>query len=180
MSRDLRIKRFNYIVDGINEILINEWETRDQSEWLFQICLVEGLQIEDPNSIALADIHLLPQHPIFDKDRRKINRPVIVKFLNMFNKYKFTKSLKKLKSYNKKRRSKNSNLPYVYATEHLRKELQLQRSKLISVFRDARRNKRKTMWKLIDSANCLLGDGKGGHSPDSDCSDFETSTDSEK
>ena len=99
--------------------------------------MVEGLQIEDPNSIALADIHRLPQTPIFDKDRRKINRPIIVKFFDIFNKYKFTKSLKNLKSYNKKRRSENSNLPYVYATGHLRKELQLQRSKLISVFRDA-------------------------------------------
>ena len=178
LSRDLYSKRFNYIIHGIDENPSNEWETRDQTEWIFRNFLDEGLLIEDPNSIAIADIHRLPQHPIFDKDRRKINRPIIVKFLNVFDKYKFTKNLKNLKNYNEKRRSDNSNSPYVYATEHLPKELQLQRSKLISEFRDARRNKRKTTWKLINSEYCLLVDGKRVNPRGSDKVDSDTSNDS--
>ena len=86
MSRDLYSKRFNYVIYDINETLSNEWETRDQTKWLFQNFLVEGLQIEDPNLTAIADVHWLPQHPIFDKDRSEVNRPIIVKFLNVFDK----------------------------------------------------------------------------------------------
>ena len=118
MNRDLNSKRFNYIIHDINENPGNEWETRDQTEWLFRNFLDEGLQIENPNSIAIANLHRLPQHPIFDKDRRKSNRPIIVKFLNVFDKLKSTKNLKNLKSYKEKRRSENNDSPYVYATEH--------------------------------------------------------------
>ena len=85
-----------------------------------------------------------------------------------------------MKSYNEKRRSENNYSPYVCATEDLSKELQLQRSKLISVFCDPRRNERKTMWKLIGSEYCLLVDGKRMHLPDGDKSDSDSSTDSEK
>ena len=113
LSRNLYSKRLNYIIHGINENPSNEWETCDQTKRLFQNFLDEGLRIADPNLTAIADVHRLPQYPIFDKDRRKINRPIIVKFLNIFDKYKFTTNLKNLKSYNEKRRSNNSNSPYV-------------------------------------------------------------------
>ena len=72
------------------------------------------------------------------------------------------------------------NLLYVYTTEHLLKELQLQQSKLIFGFCDARRNKRKSMWKLINSEYCLFVDRKcvqSVHPPDSDNSDSNTNTD---
>ena len=114
MSCDLSSKRFNYSVHGINENPSNEWETRDQTDWLFRIFLVEGLQIEEPNSIAIVDVHRLPQHPIFDKDRRKTNRPIIVKFLKVFDKSRFTQKLKKLQ---REKTHRNRNSPYVYATD---------------------------------------------------------------
>ena len=50
---------------------------------------------EDRNSIAIADVSQLPQHPIFDKDRRKINRLIIVKFLSVFDKYTIRKDAQK-------------------------------------------------------------------------------------
>ena len=46
LSRDLYCKRFNYIIHGIDENPSNEWETRDQTEWLFRKFLNEGLRIE--------------------------------------------------------------------------------------------------------------------------------------
>ena len=105
----------------------------------------------------------------------------MVKFLNVFDKYKFTKSLKNLESYNEKRRSENSNLPYVYETKHLPKNYNYNKGNWFpSVFRDARRNQRRIMWKLISSEYCLLVDNKRVHLPDSDKSDSDTSTDSEK
>jgi len=78
LSRELYSKRFNY--------LINPWETHEQAEKLFRKFLTAGLQIEDPNSIKIADIHRLPQHPVYDKNHRKINRSIIIKFMDVFDK----------------------------------------------------------------------------------------------
>ena len=66
LSRELYSKRFNYLIHGIPESTGNAWETRQQIERLFRKFVVEGLQIEDPSSIKLADIHRLPQHPVYD------------------------------------------------------------------------------------------------------------------
>ena len=57
--------------------------------------------------MAIANVHRLPQHTIFDEVCRKNSRPIIVKFSNVYEKYKFAKNLKNLKNYNEKRRSKN-------------------------------------------------------------------------
>ena len=48
--------------------------------------VAEGLQTKDSNStrIKLADIHRLPQDPICDSNKRKINRSIIVKFMDIF------------------------------------------------------------------------------------------------
>ena len=68
LSRDLYRKRFNYAIHSTNDNPSNERETCDQTKRLFQNFLDEGLQIEDPNSMAIVYIHRLPQHSIFDKD----------------------------------------------------------------------------------------------------------------
>ena len=89
LSREFYSKRFKYLIHGIPESSDNVWETRQLTEKLFRKFVAEGLQIKDKNPIKLADIHRLPQHPIYDSNKRKINRPIIVKLMDIFNKTKF-------------------------------------------------------------------------------------------
>ena len=51
--------------------------------------LVEGLQIEDGLCIKLADVHRQPLLPIYDSDKSKINRPIVNKFMDAFDKQNF-------------------------------------------------------------------------------------------
>ena len=44
--------------------------------------------------------------------------------MNIFDKYQFTQNLRNLKAYNAERKVKRPTDSYVYATEHLPKELQ--------------------------------------------------------
>ena len=99
LSRELYSKRFKYLIHGIPESSDNVWETRRQTEKLVRKFVAEGLQIKGSSSIKLADIHKLLQHPIYDSDKRKINRPIIVKFMDIFNQQNFVKNLKHLKKY---------------------------------------------------------------------------------
>ena len=69
LSCELYSKRFNYLIYGIDEIA---WETREQTEKLFRKFLNKALKISDPNAIALADIHRLPQRPIYNKKQKKL------------------------------------------------------------------------------------------------------------
>ena len=69
LSSKLYSKRFNYLIYGIDEIA---WETREQTEKLFRKFLNEAFKIPDANAIALADIHRLPQHPIYNKEQKKL------------------------------------------------------------------------------------------------------------
>ena len=69
LSRELYSKRFNYLIYGIDEIA---WETRAQTEKLFRKFLNKALKIFDPNAIAVADIYRLPQHPIYNKEQKKL------------------------------------------------------------------------------------------------------------
>ena len=47
---------------------------------------------------------------------------------------------------------------YVYATEHLQKELPKQKKALMPLFQKAKRNEQKTAWKLQDNEYCLFVD----------------------
>ena len=143
------------MIHGISESSDNVWETRQQTEKLFRKFIAEGLQIQDSNSIKLADIHRLPQHPIYDSDKRKINRPMIGKFMDIFNKQNFVKNLKHLKEYNEKRPPTTK---YVYTTEHLPIELQRQKKKLIPLYKKAKEENKKTVWKIVDCEYCLFVD----------------------
>ena len=114
LSSELYSKRFNYLIYGIDKIA---WETRQQTEKLLRKFLNEALKIPDPNAIALADIHQLPLRPIYNKEqKKKITRPIIIKFVNIFDKYQFTQNLKNLKAYNAERKTKRPTASYVYAT----------------------------------------------------------------
>ena len=156
LSRELYSKRLNYLIYGLEESSTNVWESREQTEQIFRNFLTEGLQIDNPYSIVIVDVHRLPQHPLYNKSPRKINRPIIVKFSNVFDKHTFISNLKHLKGYNQMRREKREEAPYVYATEHLPKVLQLQKNKLIPCFREAKKNKQKTSWKLLKGEYCLF------------------------
>jgi len=123
LSRELCSKSFNYLIHGIPESADNLWDTREQTEKLFRKILTEGLQIEDTNSITIADIHRLSQHPVYDKSHRKINRPIIIKFMVVFDKQNFIINLKHLRKYYENRHPK---IPeYMFANEHLPYELQI-------------------------------------------------------
>ena len=158
LSKELYSKRLNYLIHGIPENDSNPWETRKQTETVSKKFIEEGLNITDTSSISLADIHRLPQHPIYDKRHRKITRPIIIKFSTIFDKQKFTQNLKHLKQYNLKNREACSATEYVYATEHLPKELQEQKKRLLPFYKDARNNKKKTVWKIQNCEYCLFVD----------------------
>jgi len=158
LSRELYSKRFNYLIHGIPESSENAWETREQTEKLFRKFVTEGLQITDPSLIKLADVHRLPQHPIYDRDGFKIDRPIIIKFIDVFDKQNFMKNLKHLKQYTNEKRLPSTQ--YVYATEHLPKDLQDQKKKLIPLYKEARKYKKKTVWKIINCEYCLFFDGE--------------------
>jgi len=120
----------------------------------------EGLQIENPNAIAISDIHRLPQHPIFDKNNREMTRPIIIKFSTIFGKRHFIQNLKKLKHYNEQRKLNDKSAMYVYATEHLPKALQLQKKKLKGLFDAARKAKKRTAWKIENNEYCQYVDSQ--------------------
>ena len=54
--------------------------------------------------------------------------------------------------------AKRPTASYVYATEHLPKELQKQKKALMRLFQKEKRNKQKSAWKLQDSEYCLFVD----------------------
>ena len=66
--------------------------------------------------------------------------------------------MKNLKAYNAERKARRPTASYVYATEHLPKELQKQKKALMPLFQKAKQNKQKTAWKLQDSEYCLFVD----------------------
>ena len=58
------------------------------------------------------------------KNKKKKTRPIIVKFVDIFDKYEFTKNLRNLKVYDAEQKAKRLTASYVHATEYLLKKLQ--------------------------------------------------------
>ena len=134
-------KRFNLLINGIEETDTSVWEKRETTLQLVQDFMKRGLQIKD---IMLADCHRLPQHPLL-KNGMKVNRPIIIKLTNSNDKRLIFGSLKNLKQFNhaKKLNQQNS----VYITEHLPKQFQLERKALLPAFKKAKALKKKTSWR---------------------------------
>ena len=86
--------------------------------------------------------------------------------MNIFDKYQFTQKLRNFKAYNAERKAKRPTASYVYAIADLPKELQKQKKALMPLFQKAKRNKRKTAWKLQDSEYCLFVDDERVELPD--------------
>jgi len=64
-------KRFNLLIHGITESVENVWETPSQTLAHVQQFMKDGLQIDNPAEIALADYHRLPQRPLFNDEGEK-------------------------------------------------------------------------------------------------------------
>ena len=99
-------KRFNLLIHDIDENFRYAWETRLQTKHLVEDFMKEGLKIEDPSKIAMADCHRLPQR-IIPKNKVRVNRPIIIKLTNADDKHLIFSHLKNLKIYNNTRISLN-------------------------------------------------------------------------
>ena len=69
------------------------------------------------------------QHPV-QKNGKKIQRPIIIKLTNVFEKPLIYKSLKNLKLYNNKLNLKLKLPGYIYATDNLPIEMLQQKKKI--------------------------------------------------
>ena len=148
LAKELYDKRFNLLVHGIDENKEMAWETRIESEEKLRKFLAEGLQIPSSHAIAIADVHRLPQHAI-SKQGKRVTRPIIVKLTSYNDKNLIMKSLKNLKKFNAERKEKyGCDVNYIFVTEHLPKEVLLQKKRLIPVFKQAKQLGKKVMWKF--------------------------------
>ena len=93
-------------------------------------------------------------------NNKKIVRSIIIKLTNAFEKQLVFKNLMRLKEYNETWNLKPKNPGDFYVTEHLPRELQMQKKKLIPIFRKAKEEGKKTAWKIIDGGYQLYIDGE--------------------
>ena len=120
-------KRFNLLINGIEETDTSVWEKRETTLQLVQDLMKRGLQIKNLSALMLADYHRLPQHPVL-MNGIKINRPIIIKLTNSNDKRLIFSSLKNLKQFNNAKKPNKQNS--VYITEHLPKQFQFERKPL--------------------------------------------------
>ena len=69
-------KRLNLLIHGLAETEGSVWETRDQTQHIYNNFMIKGLQL-DPVSIPLVGIHRLPQQPVVRRGVC-IVRPIII------------------------------------------------------------------------------------------------------
>ena len=94
-------KSFNILIHGLKEHNSSVWETRENQSNSASTFFHNALSIKNSENIKFADIHRMPQHPV-QKNGKKIQRPIIIKLTNLFDKQLIYKSLKNLKLYNNK------------------------------------------------------------------------------
>ena len=144
-------KRFNLLINGIEETDTSVWEKRETTLQLVQDFMKRGLQIKDPSAIVLADYHRFPQHPALKNDI-KVNRPIIIKLTNSNDKRLIFGNLKNLKQFNNARKLNQQNA--VYIIEHLPKQFQLERKALLPAFKEAKALEKKS-WRAENGHYCL-------------------------
>ena len=143
-------KRLNLLIHGIEES--DAWETLEQTKKLIHNFMKDGLLIDDPSTISLADYHRLPQQPI-SRNNHEVHRPIIIKLANSTDKKLIFTKLKNLKKYNEIRKSVDKKPHYV--TEHLPKQFQQERKALLPQFKEAKRMKKKVSWRAENGHYCL-------------------------
>ena len=124
----------------------------------FQDFLENGLKI-NPNEIKLSDIYRLPQQPI-TKNGRPVHRPIIVKLLTIHDKNLIFKSAINPGQYNAMRKESGSTNLNTYITDHLPAKFQEQQKFLLPYYKEAKKNKKKIMWKALDGNYTLFIDNK--------------------
>ena len=157
IMRDSYSKSMNLLIHGLDESS-EAWESKSQTRDTLSKFFSDGLQL-DFNHISLVDYHRLPQRPIFKREK-KITRPLIIKFANVFDKQALLHSAKNLKSYNSNRNSSSNNTQErnrqsVYITDHLPKLFYQQKKELMPLFREARSDNKKTRWAIENGSYCL-------------------------
>ena len=141
-------KRFNILIHGLKEQDSNVWETREKTEKTVREFFHNALNIKNSDNKKFADIHRMPKQPVL-KNGKKIQRPIIVKLTNLFDKQLIYKSLKNLKLYNNELNLKSRFPGYIYVTDHLPIEMLQQKKKLLSLFNKARQEGKRTSWKVV-------------------------------
>ena len=158
VMRESYEKRMNILIHGLPENIASAWETRETTKSIIYLCMRDGLKIEDPQKIIMADYHRLPQRPIFNP-RKRICRPVIIKFTNAASdKHTVFSHVKNLKRCNEARRLEN--LQPQYVTEHLPKKFVEERKKLMPAFKEARLQSKKTVWRVENGHYTLYIDNQ--------------------
>ena len=145
-------KRFNLLINGIEETDKSVWEKRETTLQLVQDFMKRGLQIKDPSAVMLSNYHCLPQHPVL-KNGIKVNRSIIIKLTNSNDKRLIFNSLKNLKQFNNARKLNKQNSLYI--TKHLPKQFQLELKALLPAFKEAKALKKKTSWRAENGHYCL-------------------------
>ena len=146
VSSEAYSKRFNLLVHGLSKDANSAWESREKTEEIFRSFSSEGLHLEDPKKVNLVDLHL-PQHPVY-KNGIKVNRPIIFKLQNNYDKQLVMSRLKHLKTYNENRKKSATAPPAVYVSEHLSKVHYQQKQRLLLLFKQARADNKKTSWRV--------------------------------
>ena len=113
---ELYSKKFNLLIYGIKENEQNVWETKTESGKLVYDFMRDVLLLKNPETIKLADVHCLPQHPVFNIAGGKVTRPIIIKLTNSNDKHLIFQSLKNSKAYNESLNLKPKSPGYVYVT----------------------------------------------------------------
>ena len=151
-------KRFNILIHGLKEQDSNVWESREETEKTVHKFFYNALNIKNSENIKFADIHRMPKQSVL-KNGKKIQRSIIIKLTNLFDKQLIYKSLKNLKLYNNEL-NLTSRLPgYIYVTDHLPIEMLQQKKKLLPLFNKANQEGKRTSWKVVADEYCLYIDG---------------------
>ena len=140
-------KRLNILIHGIQEDNNNVWEKREKTMEKFQDFLKNGLKI-NPNETKLSDIYRFPQQPI-TKNGRPVHQPIIVKLLTINDKNLIFKSAKNFGQYNARCKESGSTNLNTYITDHLPAKFQTQQKLLSPYYKEAKKNKKKTIWKAL-------------------------------
>ena len=85
-------KSFNILIHGLEEHDSSVWETREKTGKIVREFFHIALSIKNGENIKFADIHRMPQH-LVPKNGKKIQKPIIIKLTNLFDKQLIHKSV---------------------------------------------------------------------------------------
>jgi len=74
LKNEMYSKRFNVLIHDIKEKSGSMWETKKETGKLVYDFFQNALLINNPESIKLADVHRLSQHPVV-RNNRKLDVP---------------------------------------------------------------------------------------------------------